>query len=181
MIIIMSKLIFERFGSAVDQVIHLRSGAHLFSRGEPVDSVYLLRTGGVDLVRCQADGAEFVLHRASAGMVLAEASLYSESYHCDGICSSKVELGVIRKSKALAMLRQDAELAEAWASWLAASLQRTRQRAELLRRQKVQDRLAGWLDWNGKLPPRGTRRVLAAELGVSPEALYRTIKRMGLE
>ena len=40
----------------------------------------------------------------------------------------------------------------------------------------VFERLDDWLDWNdGNLPPKGRWKSLAAELGVTPEALYRTL------
>jgi hypothetical protein len=38
-------------------------------------------------------------------------------------------------------------------------------------------RLDTWLDWRGALPPKGDWLRLAAELGVSPEALYREIAK----
>ncbi|SFI57623.1 hypothetical protein SAMN05216525_110176 [Bradyrhizobium sp. Gha] len=41
----------------------------------------------------------------------------------------------------------------------------------------VAARLDAWIEWNGKLPPKGEWVSLAAELAVSPEALYREIGR----
>jgi len=41
----------------------------------------------------------------------------------------------------------------------------------------VAERLGARLDWRGQLPPKGKWVELAAELGVSPEALYREIAK----
>lgn len=181
MIPIMFADVFTRLITETNTSLSLKSGDRLFCRGDLVQSAFLLKSGCVDLRRSQADGAEFVLNRATPGSVLAEASLYSDRYHCDGDCAEDAEIAVLPKARMLSLLRTDPDLAAAWAAQLARSLQGARQQAELLRRNKVQQRLTGWLDWHGNLPPKGTRRALAAELGVSPEALYRAIRAMGLK
>jgi len=69
-------------------------------------------------------------------------------------------------------------LAEAWAGHLAREVQATRLRAEILSLHGVAARLGAWLAAHGAaLPPRGGWRILAQEIGVTPEALYREIAR----
>ncbi|MCP4184697.1 MAG: hypothetical protein GY761_15500 [Hyphomicrobiales bacterium] len=42
--------------------------------------------------------------------------------------------------------------------------------------KKVSERLDAWLDWySGELPHKGEWKEVAAEIGVSPEALYREL------
>jgi hypothetical protein len=41
----------------------------------------------------------------------------------------------------------------------------------------VAERLAAWITLNGRLPPKGRRREVASEIGVTPEALYRELGR----
>ncbi len=42
--------------------------------------------------------------------------------------------------------------------------------------KKVSERLDAWLDWrSGDFPARGEWKEIAAEIGVSPEALYREL------
>lgn len=69
-------------------------------------------------------------------------------------------------------------LARAWCAMLAHELQATRARAALLGLRGVAERLDAWLVLtNGGLPPKGERRGLADELGVTPEALYRELAK----
>ena len=50
-------------------------------------------------------------------------------------------------------------------------------RAEILSLRTVAQRLSAWLELNGELPAKGEWLILAAEIGTSPEALYREIAR----
>jgi CRP-like cAMP-binding protein len=67
------------------------------------------------------------------------------------------------------------ELSEAWASYLAHEVQRARLHAEILSLKTVEARLSAWIAWNGSLPSKGQWSLIALEIGVSPEALYREI------
>ena len=68
--------------------------------------------------------------------------------------------------------------AEAWALHLAHELQATRLRAEILSLRTVAERLDAWIAWNGDaVPPRGTWRTVASEIGTSTEALYRELAK----
>lgn len=53
------------------------AGQHVINQGDAVGSLYLVESGVVHLVRHQADGNVAVLQRASPGLVLAEASVFS--------------------------------------------------------------------------------------------------------
>ena len=45
-----------------------------------------------------------------------------------------------------------------------------------MRLKKVRDRVDAWIALNaGKLPPKGQWKVLAEQIGVSEEALYREL------
>lgn len=78
------------------------------------------------------------------------------------------------------ILRSDPTLAEQWSAYLAVELQNMRHRCEILTRKTVAERLSGWLEWNETLPVKGRWKDVAAEIGVSPEALYRELKKRRL-
>jgi CRP-like cAMP-binding protein len=124
------------------------------------------------------DGFVLTLQRAGAGAVLAEASLFSERYHCDAVAVKPARTLTIAKSTIRAKLTLSPGFAEAWSAFLAQEVQATRLRAEILALRTVAERLDAWIaSHDDLLPARGDRKTLATEIGVSPEALYREMAR----
>ena len=153
-------------------------GACLFHRGDQVRHLFILDQGALDLIRPQADGNPIVLQRAVPLTVIAEASLYSCSYHCDCVAQLPSKVYVLSKVAVLKRLRNDHTLSELWAAHLAGQVQDARYRCEILSRKTVAQRLKIWLEWHGDtLPPKGEWKGLAVQIGVSPEALYRELSR----
>jgi CRP-like cAMP-binding protein len=156
----------------------LAPGEALFRAGDPVLSLYLVEDGAVNLVRSLPHGAELTLQRAGAGAVLAEASLFALTYHCDALAGTRARVRSIPVSVALAALSRDPALVRAFAAHLASEVQGTRARAEILSLKTVAARLDAWLHLgDGRLPKKGKWREIAAEIGVSPEALYRELAK----
>lgn len=155
----------------------LEPGTSLFHAGDPVESMALVRTGRIDLVRPTAAGGSVVLQRAGAGDVVSEAAAYSETYHCDALAGIVARVRLISRDLFRARLREDPAVAELWAAQLARSVQAARLRAEVRSLRTVGARLDAWLGARGALPDKGGWHDLAAELGVTPEALYRELAR----
>lgn len=149
----------------------------IFLQGDPVQQMFFVTTGTVHLVRHQESGAPLVLQRAGAGALLAEASLYADKYHCDAVAVAPSRLRAVSKRDLLKRMTESPELSLAIIRRLARELQNARFHAEVLSMRTVAARLDAWIGWNGALPPKGEWVALAAELGVSPEALYREIAR----
>ena len=59
----------------------LKAGQTLFRRGNRTSGLYEIVEGKVRLVRVNRAGREAVLHVATVGDTMAEASLFSASYH----------------------------------------------------------------------------------------------------
>lgn len=154
------------------------AGALVFRRDDRVSWLHLVKQGRIHLVRPTPHGGELILQRAGPGALLAEASLFATHYHCDGRAEVASETLAISAASFVERLGRDATFARWWAGHLAREVQTARLRAELLALRTVAERLDVWLDLDGGgIPPRGERLRLAAELGVSPEALYREINR----
>jgi CRP-like cAMP-binding protein len=124
---------------------------------------------------CREAPAVHAIQRAAHGSILAEASLYSELYHCDAVAVAPSLTWTIRKPDLLQALGRSPDFAHAWARRLTLDVQRARFQAEVLSLKTVAARLSAWIDWNGKLPEKGEWTRLASEIGVSPEALYREL------
>jgi len=153
-------------------------GSYLFHEGDSVDAIHIVLDGMIELVRYQRDGTSIVLQRAVSQSVLAEASIYSEFYHCDAVAKFPSRVFQLPKSIFLTLLQQDKNLFNSWAARLAREVQTARSQVEILSRKTVSERLDGWLVWNGtELPPKGAWKGIADQIGVSPEALYREIAK----
>lgn len=166
-------------------IVHLQTKAvakrsfekneNLFHRGDPVIALYLVSEGSVNLVRYQEDGSPAVLQRSGDLSILAEASVFSDHYHCDAVVTKKTNVLIVPIATVRELLENEPAFARVWAKHLSQELQSARKRAEIASLRTVRARLEAWLTWNEGLPMKGGWRGLAEELGVSPEALYREL------
>jgi len=177
MIAIMSDDIERRLRDLPGRELSLAPEQSVFRLGDPVQQMFFVVTGAVHLVRHQESGSALVLQRAGPGALLAEASLYADKYHCDAVAVAPSRVWAVSKRDLLGRLAATPELTLAVIRRLARELQQARFQAEVLSMKTVAARVDAWIDWNGPLPPKGEWVRLAAELGVSPEALYREMAK----
>lgn len=172
---IMSVLIAALFHGS--RSLHLSAGQMLFHTQGRVACMFMVETGMVHLCRHLAAGGLMVLQRAGPGMVLAEASAYSDHYHCDARASVDGTVLALPKPAFLDALARDAQLSRDWAARLARGVQAARFRSEIRSLTRVADRLDAWLGEGNMLPEKGYWQDVADELGVTREALYRELAR----
>lgn len=177
MITIMSDAILDLLAPLSPRPCRYRAAAAVFRLGDEVRTVHFVRSGLIHLVRHRPDGMKLILQRARAGAILAEASVFAASYHCDGVAITDAETLSVPGAALRQRIIADGRFAEAWARHLGREVQRARLQAEILALRTVAARLDAWLGWHGALPSKGEWVGLAAEIGVSPEALYRELAR----
>lgn len=154
------------------------AGEFVFHRGADVQAVHLIRDGAVNLIRHQASGSALILQRATTGSVLAEASIFSASYHCDAIAVAPTRTRSVKKSTIRSNLLQSRNFSEAWLTHLAREVQAARLRCEILSLKTVAERLDAWIAWqDDRFPAKGEWKTVATEIGTTPEALYREIAK----
>lgn len=175
MIAIMSESLEPLFAGAAARAFG--AGEPVFQAGDTVSSMFFVRRGRADLVRHTGHGLRMVLHRAGPGAVLAEASAWSEAYHCDAVAAEPCQVAVLPRGAFLKRLSTKPAMAEIWARCLARAVQSARLQAEIRSLPKVADRLDAWLGEGNRLPEKGRWQEVAAELGVTREALYRELSR----
>jgi len=178
MILIMHSPIEGYLHNVRHQRIVLEKGRFLFHAGDPIKALHIVQTGSVQLVRHQRDGSRLVLQKAGPGSIVAEASLYADTYHCDAMAASAAQLLTFPKTDIQQRLRCDPDFAETWARHLAHELQRVRHQAEILAMKTVAQRLDAWIAWRGgDAAGGGAWKLIAGEISVSPEALYRELAK----
>jgi CRP/FNR family transcriptional regulator, dissimilatory nitrate respiration regulator len=178
MIRIMTEEFIDRLRSIPHRTRHEAVETVLFRRDAPVRKLYVVESGVVELLRFSESGAALVLQRASDKSILAEASIYSQIYHCDAVVTEPARLLEFSKRNLLDTIATDKKLMHMWGRYLAAAVQNARHRAEILSLRSVANRLDGWLAINNeKMPAKGQWISIATEIGVTPEALYREIAK----
>ena len=161
----------------------LKAGQHLFHVGDRTVGLYEIVEGTVRLVRVDRSGREAILQAAGAGETLAEASLFSPTYHCDAIAPTAARVRLYPKTVLLKELERDPKIARAFAAMLARQVMTLRTRLEQRNIHSARDRVLHYLAVNGDPRMRtvvltGTLKDLAAELGLTHEVLYRTLAEM---
>jgi CRP-like cAMP-binding protein len=161
----------------------LRAGQALFRTGQRTTGLYEVVTGNVRLVRVDRAGREAVLHVAMAGETLAEASLFTPAYHCDAIAMTETVVRLYPKALVLGEFEHNPKAAQAFMTMLARQVMSLRARLEQRNIHSARDRIWHYLTLNAGADGRtvkvtGTLKNLAAELGLTHEALYRTLAEM---
>lgn len=161
----------------------LKAGQTLFRRGQRALGFYEVISGSVRLVRVDRAGREAVLHVAAAGETLAEASLFAPAYHCDAIAITDAAVRLYPKALVLGEFERNPRAAQAFMAMLARQVMNLRTRLEQRNIHSAHDRIWHYLALNTGADGRtvkltGTLKNLAAELGLTHEALYRTLAEM---
>jgi len=139
--------------------------------------MFFVLHGEVTLERLSQQGDPVVLQRTRHGFV-SEASLQSPKYHCDARVVAHSEIIRIPLSVLADSLDMDPAFAGRWISMLNQEVKRLRLQCERLSMKSVKDRILHLIyteGKNGKYQVNTGLKSLAGELGVTHEALYRTL------
>jgi CRP-like cAMP-binding protein len=160
--------------------ISVKKGSLLFQTGNKPQWMFFVVDGEVTLERLSQQGDPVVLQRTRHGFV-SEASLQSANYHCDGRAvanSAVVQIPIQDLAKAL---RNDADFSARWISMLNQEVKRLRLQCERLSLKSVKERVRHLIHTEGKDDAYAVNtglKSLASQLGVTHEALYRTLAEL---
>src|SRR5713226_6436942 len=167
----------------VAHVIEASAGETLARIGERPRAMLYVLSGEVRLIRRSRRGTDIVLQRSRSGFI-AEASLESSKYHCDIIAAASSRLLRFPLSAFSAALDMEPAFRKAWLSLLAREIQKLRVQCERLGLKSARERILHYLKaegTNGEIKLLGSRKAWAAELGLTHEALYRSLARLKRE
>jgi CRP/FNR family transcriptional regulator, dissimilatory nitrate respiration regulator len=164
----------------------LTAGQTLFRLGDATAGFYEVVGGQLRLTRVDTDGRQIVLHVAAPGETIAEASLFSPSYHCDAIATTDAVVRLYPKAVVLDEFQRNPEVAQAFMAMLAHQVMNLRTRLEQRNIRSARDRIRHYLALNAgpdgrTVLLRGTVKDLAAELGLTHEALYRALSELAAQ
>jgi CRP-like cAMP-binding protein len=157
-----------------------RGGQTLFRQGDKASAIFEVEQGRVQLIRHTVDDHPVVMHTALPGHLFAEAALFAGAYQCDAIAPVAALVRAYAKRELLASLRADPAMAERFMAALAHQVHALRARLEERNirsaRQRVLHHLSLRAGDDGRtMRLTGTLVELAAEIGLTHEALYRTL------
>ena len=156
----------------------------LFRQGEKVTAIYFVEAGRLRLDRRTFDGRSLVLGTTPAGEFFVEAALFADIFHCDAVATELSQVRVYPKAALLNALRTDPANAMSFLALMAHQVIELRQRIEVMKVRSAKERVMLYLDLNAgsdgrTVNLRGQLQDVAGELGLTREALYRTLA--GLE
>jgi len=155
-------------------------GDLLFKHGNKPTHMLFVTRGEVALQRLGRQGESVVLQRARHGFV-GEASLESARYHCDAVVTISGEVVAIPIEPIKQALASDSGFGSRWIAMLNQEVKRLRAQCERLSLRGVKERLLHLIATDGKegrLPLGSGLKSMAAELGVTHEALYRAVAEL---
>lgn len=160
------------------------AGAAVFSAGDPVRGFFFVDRGHVRLSRVSRKGRETTLFTAGPGETFAEASLFSDAYHCDAFAATDAIVRCMPKAAALAVLQKDDNVNRRFMAQMARQIMSLRTRVALRDIRNAGERVLAFLE---VIAPADGRTVnlcgrslksVGAEIGLTPEALYRALARL---
>jgi CRP-like cAMP-binding protein len=162
---------------AASKLVPLHKGERLFLQRQRPRHMHFVVSGEIVLERIGASGNAVVLQRVRHGFV-AEASLQSASYHCDGLVTADGDAVALPLEALTSELARDPAFALRWIGMLNQEVRRLRGQCERLSLRGVGERLLHLIETegdHGRLAVPHGLKSLATELAVSHEALYRAV------
>jgi len=152
----------------------------LFRQGDKVTAIYFIEEGRLRLERRTFDGRLLFLGTTPAGEFFVEAALFSDTFHCDAVATEPSRVRVYPKAMVLNSLRTDPASAMSFLANVAHQVIELRQRLELMKVRSAKERLMLYFDSNAEpdgrtVELRGQLQDIASDLGLTREALYRTL------
>jgi CRP-like cAMP-binding protein len=152
----------------------------LFLTDERPYWMFFVVSGEVTLERTGLQGEPLVLQRTRLGFV-SEASLKVPKYHCDALAISDTTVIKVPAKELAVVLDRDPDFAIRWINMLNSEVKRLRLHCERLSMKSVKAKVLHLINTegeNGKYGVTSGLKSLAGELGVTHEALYRTLRAM---
>jgi CRP/FNR family transcriptional regulator, dissimilatory nitrate respiration regulator len=162
------------------RVRELAGGEYLFRQGDKATAIYEIERGRLGMIRYTTDSRQVIVHTGRPGQLFAEAALFAEAYHCDAVAAGDTRVRVHLKENLLAAFQADPKLALSFTSVLAHEIMALRARLEVRNVRSARERILQHLELIAEVDQHALRldstlKDLAAEIGLTHEALYRAL------
>lgn len=174
--------LYEIFTELKSKELFLVKGENLFFQGSPVINLYYIKTGKLKLVRNTIEGGEVLLHLALSGETIAEASLFSNEYHCSAISDSVSEILVYKKVELLLHLEKHPAAMKGLLKIFAQQVRDLRAISEIKNVNSAKERILSFIRYemnqNKEVHLEISLKDIAYKIGLAHETLYRELKTL---
>ena len=155
---------------------HFDKGDYLFHQAKKPEFMFFVVSGEAVLTRASSHGEPIILQRCKNGFV-SEASLLTDVYHCDAIATQSGQAITLPIHSLIDALK-DSKFSLKWVQLLSKEIMRLRTQSERLGLKDIRSKLIHLIETEGKqgiLMLQSDYKSMASEIGVTHEALYRTM------
>ena len=169
---------------AIAKEIPAKKGSILFSPGDVTQGFYAVLNGSIRVYRGSAKGKEITLEIVGAGSTFAEASLFTESYHCYAEVLKDSTVFLIRRDAFMEMIQTNIQFAATWIHILSLEVIHLRQRIEELTLKPPKNRIVSYILLLAELQNSTSiilpahRKSIATLLDMTHETFYRASKEL---
>ncbi len=169
---------------AISKEISVKKGTLLFSPGDATRGFFAVLAGAVRLYRVSPKGKEISIEIAGEGRTLAEASLFSDVYHCYAEALKDSTVCLIRKAAFLELIQKDSQFTAAWLRVLSFKVIHLHQQIEELSLKTPRARIVSYILLLAEMQNRASvtlpvhRKSIATLLGMTHETFYRAAKEL---
>ncbi len=176
-------MLFKQFSNVLEHHnLSLKKGEKLFNQGGSVKNIYFIKKGKVKLIRNTIDGFPVTLHIAQKDESIAEASLFSDQYHCTALVDSDCELSYVNKRKLLTYLKENPASMMDLLSELSNQVRKLRSINEIKNIRSANERILSFIrsnvNTNKELKLEIPLKDIAHNLGLAHETFYRELKKL---
>lgn len=152
-----------------------KRGDALFRQGQRTHGFFRVVSGGVVLQRMTETGDVLVIHRAAEGDYFAEASIFSDAYHCDAVCLSDSNVVCYDRGIILDLMRAGSDFSMQFSQHLANQVQQYRAHSEILAIRSAKHRVFAAVQAGYH---QGAVTELAGRINLTHEACYRALAEL---
>lgn len=174
------------FEKITDKLSHKRltlaKGESLFKQKDDVANIFYIKSGRVQLTRNTIDGTSVILHTGQQGETIAEASLFSDHYHCSAIATLPSQIHYINKNKLLNHLEENPSDMQELLSVLASQVRDLRAINEIKNIRSANERILTFIRNNVNnekvMVLDSSLKDIAHKIGLTHETFYRELKKL---
>jgi CRP-like cAMP-binding protein len=161
------------------KTLSLKKGDMLFLQNDEIINMYFIKEGRLKLQRETLEGFTIIQHVAFKGEIIAEASFFSQNYHCSAVADTSTEVSYLRKIDLLNYLEKNLTAMRQLLVLYANQIKNLRAINEIKNIRSAKERTLAFLrnemDVNSEVKLSISLKDVAYRIGLSHEAFYRTL------